>query len=77
MPITFFIVGYFICLMVCICALGQKQMWCNRVSACGWSCTSFDFAEALAFLFIFLSVVLSLLCRLFTMTANGLPLVCN
>jgi hypothetical protein len=42
---------------VCDCcgAVGQKQMWCNRVSACGWRCTSFDFAEALAFLFIFLS----------------------
>jgi hypothetical protein len=40
-------------------ALGQKQMWGNCVSACVLGCTSFDFVEALAFLFITgLSVVL-------------------
>jgi hypothetical protein len=60
---------------VCDCcgAVGQKQMWCNRVLACGWRCTSFDFAEALAFLFIFLSFNVSTVGR-HRVTHNGFGL---
>ncbi len=55
----------------CLDALGQKQMWCNCVSACGWRCTSFDFTEALACLFIF-SCRFNIALSSFSMTGNGL-----
>jgi hypothetical protein len=54
-------------------ALGQKQMWCNCVSACVLGCTSFDFVEALAFLFIFCLSIYWSVCR-FTMPYNGFGL---
>jgi hypothetical protein len=44
-------------------ALGQKQMWGNCVSACGWGCTLFNFTEALA-VFSFSLSVYGLHCRL-------------
>lgn len=43
-------------MVIAVVRLGQKQIWCNCALACEWRCTSFDFAEVLACLFICLSI---------------------
>ena len=48
-------------------------MWCNLALAIRAVCTSFDFVERLAFMFIF-SVVILLHCRFLSMTGNVWPL---
>jgi hypothetical protein len=48
-------------------------MWCNCVSACVLGCTSYDFVEALAFLFNFCLSFYWSVCR-FTMPYNVLQL---
>jgi len=56
-----------------VLSVGAKTNVVQLVSACGWGCTSFVFAEALAFLFIIRLSFYWSVC-LFTMTANGLRL---
>ena len=50
-------------------------MWCNCALACGWRCTSFDFAEALGCLFICLSVEFSTVVHRVTANEQGLALL--